>query len=292
MPGGHRDILDQRDSLGRPLAGSLVLHGLLFASVAAYSLLLQGARERWGDPNSLGGGGFSVTPVDQIPLPQVGGVANPVANDTESRVPAPPKQDQKKRAPAEDPDAISLKTKRDAFAIPPVWRFDPVWENYVRVLESPGFREAIGKHRKTRWAWIGLGASEMLRGNLLQAQKTWKKGLKLSGFAGPTLYVYRGECYRRQGKDDLARRDLQTAVQEKPERISAWINLALLDREPQTLQRVHAECTAAFPLLMEHLGGDVPEQLEGVLAAMRGNRRSSPSHVSYHLWGRVWRRVA
>lgn len=112
MPGGHRDILDQRDSLGRPLAGSLVLHGLLFASVAAYSLLLQGARERWGDPNSLGGGGFSVTPVDQIPLPQVGGVANPVANDTESRVPAPPKQDQKKRAPAEDPDAISLKTKR------------------------------------------------------------------------------------------------------------------------------------------------------------------------------------
>lgn len=39
---------------------------------------------------------------------------------------------------------ISLKTKRDAFAIPPVWRFDPVWQNYVRVLESPGFREAIG----------------------------------------------------------------------------------------------------------------------------------------------------
>lgn len=39
---------------------------------------------------------------------------------------------------------ISLKTKRDAFAIPPVWRFEPVWENYVRVLESPGFREAIG----------------------------------------------------------------------------------------------------------------------------------------------------
>lgn len=39
---------------------------------------------------------------------------------------------------------ISLKTKRDAFAIPPVWRFAPVWENYVRVLESPGFREAIG----------------------------------------------------------------------------------------------------------------------------------------------------
>lgn len=39
---------------------------------------------------------------------------------------------------------ISVKTKRDAFAIPPVWRFAPVWENYLRVLESPGFRAAIG----------------------------------------------------------------------------------------------------------------------------------------------------
>jgi tetratricopeptide (TPR) repeat protein len=154
------------------------------------------------------------------------------------------------------------------------------------------FREAIGKHRKTRWAWIGLGASEMLRGNLLQAQKTWKKGLKLSGFAGPTLYVYRGECYRRQGQLDLARADLETALRQKPQRLSARINLALLDERPADLERMVQECTAFAPLLMQELKGSAAARLEGVLQAMRGNRTSSEWLVSYHLWGRVWRRGA
>lgn len=151
------------------------------------------------------------------------------------------------------------------------------------------FREILSSDRRTLWAWIGLGAALMLQGKLESAQRIWSEGLEITKFAGPTLYVYRGECYRRQGKVELARKDLQTAVRDKPERISAWVNLALLDLQPETLQRAHAECTAAFPLLMEHLSGTVAEQLEGVLTAMRGNRRSSPSHVSYHLWGRVWR---
>jgi ABC-type glycerol-3-phosphate transport system permease component len=51
---------------------------------------------------------------------------------------------------------ISVKTKRDAFAIPPVWRFDPVWQNYVRVLESPGFREAIGNSLLVTLAGVAL----------------------------------------------------------------------------------------------------------------------------------------
>jgi protein TonB len=114
MPGAaHLDILDQRDSLNRPLAASLVVHALLFASAAAYNLVGERARERWGDPNALGGGGVAITPVSQIPLPTQGGIKNPVANDTESRVPAPPKAAAaKKRAPADDADAISLKTRR------------------------------------------------------------------------------------------------------------------------------------------------------------------------------------
>jgi protein TonB len=114
MPGGaHPDLLDQRDSLGRPLAASLAVHALLFASAAAYTLLGGHLRERWGDPNALGGGGVAITPVSQIPLPTAGGLKNPVANDTESRVPAPPRQEAaRKRAPADDADAITLKTGR------------------------------------------------------------------------------------------------------------------------------------------------------------------------------------
>ncbi len=38
---------------------------------------------------------------------------------------------------------ISIKTQRDAFTLPPVWIFDPVWENYVRIWESAGFAEAF-----------------------------------------------------------------------------------------------------------------------------------------------------
>ena len=114
MPGAaHPDILEQRDSLNRPLVASLAVHALLFASMAAYNLLGDRLRERWGDPNALGGGGVAITPVSQIPLPGMGGITNPVANDTESRVPAPPKQEvAKKRAQAEDADAVSLKTRR------------------------------------------------------------------------------------------------------------------------------------------------------------------------------------
>ena len=38
---------------------------------------------------------------------------------------------------------ISIKTKRDAFAIPPVWRFEPVWQNYWTLWENDTFRSAI-----------------------------------------------------------------------------------------------------------------------------------------------------
>ena len=39
----------------------------------------------------------------------------------------------------------------------------------------------------------------MLEGNLQKALLTWQKGLDIVHFAGPTLYAYRGECYRLNG---------------------------------------------------------------------------------------------
>ena len=148
------------------------------------------------------------------------------------------------------------------------------------------FRAILDEHPDVKWAWIGLGASTMLQGELEEAQKIWNKGLSITRNAGPTLYVYRGECYRRQGERDHARRDLELAVRQRPQRLSAWINLALLDGRGEFLQRVECECIDRAPILMGELSGGTVGRLEGVLEAMRGNRSSSRG--TYHLWGRVW----
>ena len=140
-----------------------------------------------------------------------------------------------------------------------------------------------------KWAWIGLGATAMLQGELDEAQQTWRQGLRAAGCAGPTLFVYRGECYRLQGQRTAARRDLELAVQQKPTRLSAWINLALLDGG-DLASRVERECVEQMPMLMGELGGDLSDRLEGVLSAMRGNRGSS--RITYRLWGRVWHFMA
>jgi tetratricopeptide (TPR) repeat protein len=155
------------------------------------------------------------------------------------------------------------------------------------------FRAALTRDRRVRWAWIGLGASAMLQGDLREAQRIWSRSRSLSdrltGFAGPTLYVYRGECYRRQGEIERARRDLHIALRHKPQRLSARINLALIDGDAESLYAAHRECVALAPILMSELSGSRAQQLEQMLDAMRGNRSSSASLVSYHLWGRVWR---
>ncbi len=154
------------------------------------------------------------------------------------------------------------------------------------------FRGAVDDDRKVIWAWIGLGASVMLQGDLRAAQAIWREGVSVLGFEGPTLFVYRGECHRRLGELDPARRDLETAVRDRPERLSAWINLALLDGGRQAMDDAERRCVKFAPLLMEELSGrSATERLEGVLAAMRGNRRSTPVHMTYHLWGRLWHRA-
>jgi tetratricopeptide (TPR) repeat protein len=154
------------------------------------------------------------------------------------------------------------------------------------------FRDILARESKVLWGWIGLGASVMFQGRLREAHALWERGESIMGFRGPTAYVYRGECYRRQGDTASARRELESAVRQAPQRLSAWINLALVNGDREELERAVRECVAFAPMLMGVLTGTAAERLEKVLEAMRGNRRSSPDHVSYHLWGRVWRRHA
>jgi len=107
----HSDIMDQRDPLGKPFLTSLTFHAVLFGSLAALTFV-SGTTEHLGDPKSMGGGSVAITPVSKIPLPSREGRVNPVANDTHSVIPAKPDKVEKVKAPQPDPDAISLKSKK------------------------------------------------------------------------------------------------------------------------------------------------------------------------------------
>lgn len=119
--GFHHDILDERDPIRKHLACSLALHAALFGSIVASRWLGAGAREPWGDPNSPGGGPtVGVTAVNRLPIAARGGPQNPVANDTDSLVPAAPKPETRPNAPEPAPDAIALKSHSRETARQPV----------------------------------------------------------------------------------------------------------------------------------------------------------------------------
>jgi periplasmic protein TonB len=113
---GQHDILDRRDSLQRPLVLSLVLHGSIAAATIVYAILPMADVVQWGDPDSMGGGAVAITPVSKIPIAPRSGRVNPVANDTESRVPAPPPEVRTTRQTTADTaeEAIPVPSKKPA----------------------------------------------------------------------------------------------------------------------------------------------------------------------------------
>jgi len=111
MP-AHADILEQADSLNKSLLGSVALHVAVFATLVLWGTVLSGPRETWGEANSGGPGSVAINVVNKIPLPSRSGVVNPLANPTESAVPTPPPAAKpKKLEPAEEPDAIPIKSR-------------------------------------------------------------------------------------------------------------------------------------------------------------------------------------
>src|ERR1035438_1236372 len=129
---GHADILDRPEPLRQSFWGSVALHGMVIGGLLLAGAVERASRLNMGDPHGGGLGSVMVNPVATIPLPNRGGLENPVANDTESLVPeapkATPKAAPKVKAPA--PNAIALKNDkaqkrpRDAGAQPNKWR-DP-----------------------------------------------------------------------------------------------------------------------------------------------------------------------
>ncbi len=136
---GFRDILDTRESLRRPLLGSLGLHAGVALLIAVLGVANFAKREQWGDPNSKGGGAVGVTAVKSIPIPGHEGPMNRVASDTESRVPEPVTKPEKqsKAAEREDENAIPLKSRHkpkssvsDSYRNPRT-KQDPQFENQL-----------------------------------------------------------------------------------------------------------------------------------------------------------------
>jgi TonB family protein len=108
------DILEFREPLGKFFVGSLVLHAAIFGAAALYTYSESRGRATFGSAVA-GGGAVTVTPVSQINIPSLGGIPNPVASDTQSRVPAPPpKPAPREKAPEPDRDAVAIKGRKRA----------------------------------------------------------------------------------------------------------------------------------------------------------------------------------
>lgn len=114
---------------------SILLHVGVIAALVGYEYWNNMARDRFGDPNSLGASA-GVSSVSQIPLPRREGRINRVANDTESQVAPPEKTEKKPAEKREDPDAVALKrkqkkTKQEVIASNQKYREDPEVPNQV-----------------------------------------------------------------------------------------------------------------------------------------------------------------
>jgi TonB family protein len=151
----HVDILEQRESLRTPFLVSVAAHAVVFALIVVHATIGERGRVSWGTPHSLGGGSVGITAVSQIPLPARSGEKNPLANDTESRVPqmpeAKPKPQPKAAVPKPDMSAIPLPGAATRPApryqgryLPNGARPNQLYSNSGQALSSPMFNAQTG----------------------------------------------------------------------------------------------------------------------------------------------------
>lgn len=142
-----------------------------------------------------------------------------------------------------------------------------------------------------RWAYVGSAAAHLLRGELARASYYQRVGkFRYGELRTATTHVYRGEVLRRRGDLAAARRDLEIAVENKPGRVAAAMNLALV----YDGLGMHAERDALLARLQRRAPAIIweasraaglpastaiaPQQLQPIVDAalrlMRGNRSS------------------
>ena len=158
----HADILDERDSLAVPFVGSLVLHLAVAAAFVFLAIYQQQHRVNWGNVDAGGGpGSVAISPVKALPLPQRSGHVNPLANESESRLPqVPAKPEPKPQPKPPDPDAIAIKGRTRPRPEAAQTRYRPPREevpNQVYSHEAPAL--VSNMIEKTGSGQLGVGAS-------------------------------------------------------------------------------------------------------------------------------------
>lgn len=147
------------------------------------------------------------------------------------------------------------------------------------------------RRSKARWAFVGKAAVHVLRGEHRRALAEFRAcAREFTPIPGATTHVYLGESARLRGHWGRAVEELRIAVDAKPGRIGAWVNLALahLGRgERDVAERIVDDLERRMPRLLwdswRALAGKpewpVPrthleELLLKALEMMRGNRSS------------------
>lgn len=106
----HADSLDRAQPLGKPLVGSLSVHGAVLAAIL-FGYMLKLPADHFGS-DKVSPGSVGVTVVHSIPIPSKAGRENRLANDTKSVVPqAKPEKKQVEKVQAPDPKALPIPTK-------------------------------------------------------------------------------------------------------------------------------------------------------------------------------------
>jgi tetratricopeptide (TPR) repeat protein len=142
-------------------------------------------------------------------------------------------------------------------------------------------RSAVDRDITTQWAWIGLGACELLEDRPQRAIEIFQEGIEMCRFEGPTMFAYRAEAWLEVGDLDRARQDIDQALFAKPQRLGAWLTRARIDRtrgEPDLAEALLTSLAEHCPHLFEAMNPH-GRGLEGALSwatrAMRGNRSGS-----------------
>jgi TonB family protein len=163
------DILDERDRLGAPFVGSVLVHTAVVALLFVGWFWLNKHPQNLGDVNAAGGPAYAVSPVHNIPIPRREAPPNPVANDTESQVPtAPAKQTVEKKLPTPPKNAVEIPDKIKKQAERPTHQQNyqqPTPKNQVfserQAVSSPMYGGPAGSGR------VGIGPNTPLGDNRL-----------------------------------------------------------------------------------------------------------------------------
>ena len=103
-----------------------------------------------------------------------------------------------------------------------------LWSGDYEAAESK-FQDILRQVQRTVWAWIGLGASQILLGRPDEGLESIDEGVRTVGFKGATVAVYRGEALYRLGRLEEAEVELAEACATQPGRMSAWVLRVLVN---------------------------------------------------------------